>query len=98
VLTSNRGFSDWGGVFADEIVAAAILDRLHHATVVNIKGKGYRIRRYQAQRDKEKAPSTPFTFTRNMVSGACSCARKRHASEAQSKTPTERRSRRSSGG
>ena len=39
VLTSNRGFSDWGQVFADQVVAAAILDRLlHHATVVNIKG------------------------------------------------------------
>src|SRR5215217_2272605 len=40
VLTSNRGFSDWGAVFADQVVAAAILDRLlHHATVINIKGK-----------------------------------------------------------
>jgi DNA replication protein DnaC len=49
VLTSNRGFSDWGQVFADQVVAAAILDRLlHHATVVNIKGKSYRMRRHQA--------------------------------------------------
>ena len=55
VLTSNRGFSDWGQVFADQVVAAAILDRLlHHATVVNIKGKSYRMRRHQAQLDKEK--------------------------------------------
>jgi len=31
------------------VVAAAILDRLlHHATVVNIKGKSYRMRRHQA--------------------------------------------------
>jgi DNA replication protein DnaC len=49
VLTSNRGFSNWGQVFADQVVAAAILDRLlHHATVVNIKGKSYRMRRHQA--------------------------------------------------
>jgi hypothetical protein len=35
VLTSNRGFGDWGAVFADGVVAGAILDRLlHHATVV----------------------------------------------------------------
>jgi DNA replication protein DnaC len=48
VLTSNRGFSDWGQVFADQVVAGAILDRLlHHATVVNIKGKSYRMRRHQ---------------------------------------------------
>jgi DNA replication protein DnaC len=45
VLTSNRGFGDWGAVFADQTVATAILDRLlHHATVVNIKGASYRMR------------------------------------------------------
>jgi DNA replication protein DnaC len=34
VLTSNRGFADWGQVFADQVVAAAIVDRLlHNATV-----------------------------------------------------------------
>ena len=45
VLTSNRGFGDWGQVFADQTVATAILDRLlHHATVVNIKGASYRMR------------------------------------------------------
>ena len=45
VLTSNRGFGDWGQVFADQVVASAILDRLlHHATVVNIKGGSYRMR------------------------------------------------------
>lgn len=58
VLTSNRGFSDWGAVFADQVVAAAILDRLlHHATVINVKGRSYRIRRHEDQVDgkKEKA-------------------------------------------
>jgi DNA replication protein DnaC len=45
VLTSNRGFGDWGSVFADQVVAGAILDRLlHHSTVVNIKGGSYRMR------------------------------------------------------
>lgn len=44
MLTSNRGFSDWGAVFTDQVVAAAMLDRLlHHATVINIKGKSYRV-------------------------------------------------------
>jgi DNA replication protein DnaC len=48
VLTSNRGFPDWGQVFADQVLAGAILDRLlHHATVVNIKGKSYRMRGHQ---------------------------------------------------
>lgn len=45
VLTSNRGFGDWGAVFADQVVASAILDRLlHHATVVNVKGQSFRMR------------------------------------------------------
>jgi hypothetical protein len=49
VLTSNRGFAEWGHVFADPVVASAILDRLlHHATVINIKGKSYRLRGQEA--------------------------------------------------
>src|SRR5712692_3858311 len=48
VLTSNRGFADWGQVFADPVVAAAIVDRLlGNATVVNIRGRSYRMRSYQ---------------------------------------------------
>jgi DNA replication protein DnaC len=57
VLTSNRGFSEWGQVFADQVVVAAILDRLlHHATVVNIKRKSYRMRRHQATAETGKGP------------------------------------------
>jgi len=45
VLTSNKSFLDWGEVFADQILATAILDRLlHHATTVNIKGESYRLK------------------------------------------------------
>jgi len=48
VLTSNRGFADWSQVFADPVVAAAIVDRLlGNATVVNIRGRSYRMRSYQ---------------------------------------------------
>lgn len=50
VLTSNRGFAEWGQVFADPVVASAILDRLlHHATVINIKGKSFRMRAHEEQ-------------------------------------------------
>jgi DNA replication protein DnaC len=50
ILTSNRGFADWGSVFADQVVAGAILDRLlHHSTVVNIKGASYRMRGHVPQ-------------------------------------------------
>ena len=48
VLTSNRGFSDWSQVFADSVVAAAIVDGLlHSATVVNVRGRSYRMRAHQ---------------------------------------------------
>jgi DNA replication protein DnaC len=50
VLTSNRGFAEWAQVFADPVVASAILDRLlHHATVINIKGKSFRMRAHEEQ-------------------------------------------------
>ena len=39
IVTSNKPFSAWGGVFGDEIVAAAMIDRLvHHAEIVSLKG------------------------------------------------------------
>jgi DNA replication protein DnaC len=46
IWTSNKGFADWASVFAgDEVLTAAILDRLmHHGSVVNIRGKSYRLR------------------------------------------------------
>lgn len=45
ILTSNKGFVDWGEVFGDPVLATAILDRLlHHATTINIKGESYRLR------------------------------------------------------
>ncbi len=45
VLTTNRGIADWGAIFEDTTVAAAILDRLlHHATVLAINGDSYRMR------------------------------------------------------
>jgi hypothetical protein len=38
ILTSNRGFAEWGDVFGDPVVATALLDRLlHHAVVVQIE-------------------------------------------------------------
>ena len=47
ILTSNRGFAEWGEVFGDPVVATALLDRLlHHATVVQIEGNSYRMRRH----------------------------------------------------
>lgn len=45
ILTSNKSYGDWGDIFADQVLAAAILDRLlHHSTTVNIRGHSYRLR------------------------------------------------------
>jgi len=47
ILTSNRGFAEWGEVFGDPVVATALLDRLlHHAVVVQIEGASYRQRHH----------------------------------------------------
>ena len=47
VLTSNRGFAEWGEVFGDPVVATALLDRLlHHAVVIQIEGSSYRLRQH----------------------------------------------------
>ena len=45
VLTSNTGFSEWGSLLGDEILATALLDRLlHHAEVIPINGRSYRMK------------------------------------------------------
>jgi len=47
ILTSNRGFAEWGELFADPVVATALLDRLlHHAIVVQVEGASYRLRQH----------------------------------------------------
>ncbi len=45
ILTSNKSYTDWGAVFGDQTMAAAILDRLlHHSTTINIRGESYRLK------------------------------------------------------
>jgi DNA replication protein DnaC len=47
ILTSNRGFGEWGEIFGDLVVATALLDRLlHHAVVIQIEGSSYRLREH----------------------------------------------------
>ncbi len=48
ILTSNRAFKEWGEIFGDNVIAAALLDRLlHHAVVIKIEGNSYRLRAHQ---------------------------------------------------
>lgn len=45
IVTSNKAFSAWGEIFGDEVVAAAMIDRLvHHAEILGLKGDSYRLR------------------------------------------------------
>jgi DNA replication protein DnaC len=45
IVTSNKPFSRWGEIFGDDIVAAAMIDRLvHHAEILNLKGDSYRLK------------------------------------------------------
>ena len=45
ILTTNINFSDWDSIFYDAVVANAILDRvLHHAHVITISGRSYRLK------------------------------------------------------
>src|ERR1700756_5457915 len=47
VLTSNKGFEEWGEVLGDDVMAAALIDRvLHHCHLVNIRGNSYRMREH----------------------------------------------------
>ncbi|SNU02533.1 DNA replication protein DnaC [Ruaniaceae bacterium KH17] len=58
ILTSNLPFSGWGGVFGDQAVAAAMIDRIvHHADVLTLKGASYRLR----GRGINSLPSTKTT-------------------------------------
>lgn len=47
VLTSNLSFGEWGALLGDEVLATALLDRLlHHAEVITINGRSYRMRNH----------------------------------------------------
>jgi DNA replication protein DnaC len=54
VITSNRPIEDWGQMLGDTAAAGAMLDRfLHHAEIVQLKGKSYRM--HDRQRSRRSA-------------------------------------------
>ena len=59
MMTSNRPLEDWGKLVGDVPAATAILDRfLHHAEVITIAGKSYRLRNKTGRESKGKAEVT----------------------------------------
>ncbi len=52
IFTTNISFNNWDKVFKDTMIASAILDRvLHHAHVVTITGRSYRLKDYVEEND-----------------------------------------------
>ena len=59
VLTTNRGVASWGEVLGDTTVAAAMLDRLlHRSVVVNLDGESYRLRDHHAAAESLRRATT----------------------------------------
>jgi DNA replication protein DnaC len=59
ILTSNRSFAEWGTLLGDEVLATALLDRLlHHAEVVAIDGRSYRMKDRRLPEATSPLPAT----------------------------------------
>ena len=57
IITSNRPFQEWAGVFYDAVIVTAILDRvLHHAHLLNMKGDSYRLRAHLQNEERKVIP------------------------------------------
>src|SRR5213078_4661278 len=60
MMTSNRPLEDWGKLLGDVPSATAILDRfLHHAEMIQITGRSYRLRGAGRRVPEEAAESKP---------------------------------------
>ena len=61
IVTSNKPFSAWGEIFGDDVVAAAMIDRLvHHAEILALKGDSYRLK----DRDLARPPAARSAVSR----------------------------------
>ena len=60
IMTSNRPLEDWGKLLGDVPSATAILDRfLHHAEIVRVTGKSYRLRNQKPGSESATDESNP---------------------------------------
>ena len=59
VITTNRGVGAWGEILGDTTVAAAMLDRLlHRSVVINLDGESYRLRDHHAAAETLRRTTT----------------------------------------
>jgi DNA replication protein DnaC len=78
MMTSNRPLEDWGKLVGDVPSATAILDRfLHHAEIVSITGKSYRLRNQAANGDSAEPAGESKPAISPAGSGASSSVTKR---------------------
>jgi DNA replication protein DnaC len=57
--TTNLGIASWGRIFDDLTVAAAMLDRLlHRSVVLTIDGDSYRMRAHRARAESLRKGAT----------------------------------------
>ena len=62
VLTTNLAFNDWPSVFPNATCATALIDRIvHHADVIAIEGKSYRLRQAEEQSDARRGAAASAT-------------------------------------
>lgn len=63
IITTNKSLSEWGGIFQDPSLAAALIDRLlHHGDIYHFKGPSYRL--------KGKSPLDPTPTHRSDIAGS----------------------------
>jgi DNA replication protein DnaC len=76
VLTSNKPFEEWGDIFGDEVMAAALIDRLvHHCHIVNVRGNSFRMRQHRdlgrtLHRDQQRDSDDQGAPTKRATRGA----------------------------
>jgi DNA replication protein DnaC len=93
MMTSNRPLEDWGKLVGDVPSATAILDRfLHHAEIVTITGKSYRLRNAAAndgaaEREGEPKPAISPAGS-NTPSGATKRSKNKPAADIPSDAAT----------
>ena len=62
LMTSNRPIEEWGKLLSDVPAASAILDRLlHHAEVIAITGRSYRLQDSAKQRISRQSQNPPHS-------------------------------------
>lgn len=89
VMTSNRPLEDWGKLVGDVPSATAILDRfLHHAEVIAITGRSYRLRNQAVGPVETSATPKPANAP---ISATGSDTQPAVASEPNSSSPRQRK-------